>query len=281
MSVLNQLHFHEEESAYAWVEARVWPNGPVCPHCKGTERIGKMQGKTTRIGLYKCYACRKPFTVKVGTIFESSHIKMHVWLQAMFLLSSSKKGISGEGGLVKADETYFGNMDVVTTRTKKGKPGHTSKRVVLALVERGGSVRSFHVQEATKVVVDLVVKDNVARAGRLHTDESKLYSGMDGHFAEHQTVVHSRGQYVKGPKGPERIHTNSAEGHFGIFKRGMKGIYQHCAERHLHRYLAEFDFRYNNRVKLGVNDENDESRTANAVRGVSGKWLTYRTARIG
>src|SRR3712207_6272701 len=167
-SVLSAPRFHDEGAAYAWVEARLWPNGPVCPHCKGAKRIAKLQGKTTRGGLYKCYACRKPFTVKVGTIFESSHLKMHLWLQAIFLMCSSKKGISsnqlhrtlritlksawflshrireamrdgtlsplgGSGNAVEADETYYGARDVITTRTKKGKPGHASKRVVVSL----------------------------------------------------------------------------------------------------------------------------------------------------
>lgn len=313
MSKLNAPHLLNEEAAYAWLEARVWPEGPVCPHCKGNERISKMRGKSTRLGLYKCYACRKPFTVKVGTVFESSHVKLHIWLQAIYLLCSSKKGISsnqlhrtldvtlktawfmshrireamrdgdlapmgGAGGIVEADETYYGPKDTVTTRTKKGKPGHASKRSVVALVERGGSVRSFHVERATKAEVTGILKENVARESRLYTDESKLYGDALEHVAAHETVMHSVGEYVRGPKGPDRIHTNSAEGYFSIFKRGMKGIYQHCSEKHLHRYLAEYDFRYSNRVALGVNDE---ARANRAMRGIVGKRLTYRTASGG
>jgi transposase-like protein len=200
MSALNDRHFCDEEAAYAWIEARLWPNGPVCPHCKGTGRIAKLQGKSTRIGLYKCYGCRKPFNVKVGTIFESSHLKLHIWLQAIFLLCSSKKGIStnqlhrtlritlksawflshrireamrdgslsplgGSGNAVEADETYYGAKDVITTRTRKGKPGHASKRVIVSLVERGGSARSFHVEKGTEAEVTRIVRENVTRVG--------------------------------------------------------------------------------------------------------------------
>ncbi|KPH82509.1 IS1595 family transposase [Bosea vaviloviae] len=303
-SVLSEKHFHNEAAAYAFVEARVWPEGPICPHCGGFERIGKMGGKSTRIGVYKCYQCRKPFTVKVGTVFEASHVPMHLWLQAMFLLSSSKKGISanqlhrtlgvtlktawfmahrvreamrlvgfepmgGAGAVVEADETYFGDKELVTKRTKKGKSGHSSKRAIVALVERGGQARTFHVDRADKVTVTEIVSENIARETRLMTDESRLYADALNHVAEHDHVKHSAGEYVRGD-----INTNTVEGYFSIFKRGMKGIYQHCSEKHLHRYLSEFDFRYNNRVALGVNDT---ARTDAAIRGIVGKRLTYRT----
>lgn len=311
-SVLSAAHFHDEAAAFDWVEARVWPNGPVCPHCGGVERISKMQGKSTRLGTYKCYQCRKPFTVKVGTIFEASHVGMHLWLQAIFLMSSSKKGISsnqlhrtlgvtlktawfmshrireamrdgvltpmgGNGGIVEADETYYGNSKEpkVSERraaegrayTKKGKRAY--KRAIVALVERGGKVRSFHVENADKATVSRIVTDNIARETRLHTDESRLYVGADQYFASHETVKHTAKEYVR-----DDVHTNSAEGFFSIFKRGMKGIYQHCGEKHLHRYLAEYDFRYNNRIALGTNDV---MRAEQAVKGVVGKRLTYRT----
>ncbi|MBX9907277.1 MAG: IS1595 family transposase [Beijerinckiaceae bacterium] len=303
-SVLSDKHFHNEAAAYAFVEARVWPEGPVCPHCGGFERIGKMGGKSTRIGTYKCYQCRKPFTVKVGTVFEASHVPMHLWLQAMFLLSSSKKGISanqlhrtlgvtlktawfmahrvreamrlvgfepmgGSGAIVEADETYFGDKEVVTKRTIRGKAAHSSKRSIVALVERGGRARTFHVERADKVTVTGIVSKNIARETRLMTDESRLYADALDHVAEHDHVKHSAGEYVRGD-----INTNTVEGYFSIFKRGMKGIYQHCSEKHLHRYLSEYDFRYNNRVALGVNDI---ARTEAAVRGIVGKRLTYRT----
>lgn len=304
-SVLNDKHFHNEAAAYAFVEARVWPEGPVCPHCGGFERIGKMGGESTRIGTYKCYQCRKPFTVKVGTVFEASHVPMHLWLQAMFLISSSKKGISsnqlhrtlgvtlktawfmshrireamrtigfepmgGAGEVVEADEAYFGDKEHVTKRTKRGKSAHSSKRSVVALVQRGGKVRSFHVDRADKVTVTAIMAENIAKETRLHTDESRLYGDATKLGIDHESVIHSGAEYVRGD-----VTTNSVEGYFSIFKRGMKGVYQHCSEKHLHRYLSEFDFRYNNRIKLGVNDQ---ARTDAAIRGIVGKRLTYQTA---
>jgi transposase-like protein len=290
-SVLSAKHFHDETAAYAFLEARVWPKGPVCPHCGGVERISKMQGKSTPVGSYKCYQCRSKFTVKVGTVFESSHVKLHIWLQAVALLTSSKKGISanqlhrtlgvtlktawfighrireamrdgklspmgGNGGIVEIDETYHGQVAVprdVTTSgrpyTKSGKTGPSNQRAIVSLVERGGSVRSIHVEHADKSTINLIASRNVAREARVFTDESKLYNDIKGHASDHQKVRHTSGEYVRG-----EVHTNTVENVFSVFKRGMKGTYQHCAEKHLHRYLAEFDFRYNNRTKLGVND---------------------------
>lgn len=309
MSILSDKHFHDEAAAYRWVEARVWPEGPICPHCGGVDRINPMKGKSTRVGTYKCYQCRKPFTVKVGTIFESSHVQMRLWLQAIFLISSSKKGISANqlhrtlgvtlktawfvghrireamkavgvgplGGIgmdVEADETYFGDRDVITKRTKRGKAGHSSKRSIVALVERGGSARTFHVDRADAPTVAGIMNDNIHQRSHVHTDESRLYGHVQHYFAGHHTVVHSGNEYVRYEKD-RTVHTNTVEGYFSVFKRGMKGTYQHCAEKHLHRYLAEFDFRYNNRIALGVNDE---ARADRIVRGIVGKRLTYRTA---
>lgn len=312
MSVLSDRHFHDEAAAYKFVEARIWPNGPICPHCGGTDRNAPMNGKSTRIGAYKCYDCRKPFTVKIGTIFESSHVKMHLWLQAIFLMASSKKGISsnqlhrtlgvtlktawfmshrlreamragglgplgGRGEIVEADETYFGQRAVKrSTKTsgepfiKRGKGGPSNKRAVLSLIERGGSVRSFHVASATKENVAVLVSENIAVESVLFTDESRLYPAVGKTFAAHKTVRHSTGEYVRGV-----VHTNTIESYFSIFKRGMRGTYQHCAEKHLHRYLAEFDFRHNKRVALGVNDV---ARAGRILDGVVGKRLTYETA---
>lgn len=312
MSVLNKKHFHDEKAAYRFVEARVWPDGRVCPHCGIVNESGPLKGSSTRLGTYKCYACRKPFTVKVGTIFEASHIPLHKWLQAIFLLCSSKKGMSsnqlartleitvksawfmshrireamrdgslaplgGEGQVVEADETYHGKVaepkePKVKRRnpyTKGGKVGVGQKRAIVSLVERGGRVRSFHVERADKATVAKIVTDNVSRESRLHTDESRLYLGADGHVAQHETVMHSAKEYARGD-----VNTNTVEGYFSIFKRGMKGVYQHCGEKHLHRYLAEYDFRYNAREALGVDDE---ARTVKAVKGIVGKRLTYRT----
>ncbi|HEY5306041.1 MAG TPA: IS1595 family transposase [Pseudolabrys sp.] len=312
-SVLNEAHFHDEAAAYAWVEARVWPEGPICPHCGGVDRISPMKGKSTRPGMFKCYQCRKPFNVKVNTIFEASHVPLHQWLQAMFLMASSKKGVSanqihrtlgcslktawfighrlreamkalsvgplgGEGKVVEVDETYFGNIPEENRPkfTKSGKPvsknpgGPKNKRAILSLVERGGNVRSFHPATAHGDDIAKIVRDNIARESRLHTDESRLYHRVGKEFSAHETVVHSAFEYARGD-----ITTNTIESVFSVFKRGMKGTYQHCSEKHLHRYLAEFDFRYNNRIALGVNDV---ERTENLVRGIVGKRLTYETA---
>ena len=303
MSILSQLHLQNEESAYVWVEAHIWPNGPVCPHCNGTERISKMEGKATRIGLYKCYTCRKQFNVKVGTIFEKSHVPMHLWLQAFYLIAGSKKGISsnqlhrtlgitlksawflshrireamragslavpmggaGGSGIVEADETFIGRRAGVA----KAKGGVKHKNAILSLVERGGEIRSFHVENADASSIAPVLRANVAKEARLMTDEAKYYRVVGADFAEHGRVNHGAGEYVKGD-----AHTNTLESYYSVFKRGMKGIYQHCSEKHLHRYVAEFDFRYNARVALGVNDE---QRAAKMVKGVKGKRLTYRT----
>ena len=228
---------------------------------------------------------------------------LHKWLQVVHLLCCSKKGVSshqihrllevtyktawfmthrlrqamrtgtlgplgGEGKVVEADETYFGSKDVVTKRTIRGKSGLASKRAVVALVERGGSLRAFHVARADKANVGAVLRENVAREATLVTDESRLYHAVGAEFAAHERVNHSLGEYVRG-----EAHTNTLEGYFSVFKRGMKGIYQHCREKHLHRYLAEFEFRHSNRAGVGVGDG---ERAARALAGAVGKRLTYR-----
>lgn len=275
-------------------------------------RIKALQGKSTRPGVYKCNECRKPFSVTVGTVFERSHIPLNKWLYAVHLMTSSEKGISahqlhrtlgvtyksawfmahriresmgdnvkapmgGGGQIVEADETYFGKYDEHRERktprrgvmpTKGGKVGVGQKRAIVTLVERGGSARSFHVASADKDNVRAIILRNVYRDSRLMTDESKLYHGMGEKYLSHETVKHSRKEYARGD-----VNTNSAEGYFSVFKRGMKGVYQHCKEKHLHRYLAEFDFRFNNRIALGVNDK---ERADNATKAIRGKRLTYR-----
>jgi transposase-like protein len=299
-SVLSDKHFHNEAAAYAFVEARLWPNGPICPHCGGVDRISKMGGKSTRIGAYKCYQCRKPFTVKIGTIFEASHVPMRHWLQAIFLMSSSKKGVSsnqlhrtlgctlktawfishrlreamratglepmgGAGKPVEVDETYIGRLADVP----KQRAGGAHKNVVLTLVERGGSARSFHVDGTSIADIAPILRENISRESRLMTDEARHYKEVGREYASHEAVNHGREEYVRGD-----ITTNTVEGYYSIFKRGMKGVYQHCKEKHLHRYLSEFDFRYSNRVALGVDDV---ARAERALKGVVGKRLTYRT----
>ena len=303
-SVLDEPRFRNEPAAYAYVEAIVWPNGRVCPHCGVVDKSGALKGRSTRIGVYKCYACRKPFTVKVGTIFESSHIKLHVWLQAMHLLCSSKKGMSthqlsrilgitlqtawflshrireammdlrlddagplgGANQVVEIDETYIGGR----ARNRKGRV--PEKQPVVSLVERDGKVRSFHVPNVTGQSLRPVIVENVNKATFIMTDESPVYPGIGREFAGHGTVNHSIEEYVRAAFW----HTNTAEGYFSILKRGIVGVYHHVSEVHLHRYLAEFDFRHNNRMALGVNDT---ERADRAARGVIGKRLTYRTTR--
>jgi transposase-like protein len=301
-SNLSAPHLHDDAAALAYLEATLWPGGPTCPHCGATDRIYTLKGKSTRPGVRKCGHCRKPFTVTVGTIFERSHVPLRKWLQAICLMTSSKKGISarqlhrilrvkyqtawfmghrireamrdgslepigGFGHAVEADETFIGRKEGV----EKPKGGYSHKHAVLSLVERGGKVRSVHIDDLTKETIAGTVRENLDRESWLMTDDAKHYHEVGAEMAGHSTVNHSAGEYVD----PENatIHTNTIEGYFGLFKRGMKGIYQHCAEKHLHRYLAEFDFRYNNRIALGVDDQ---ERAERALLGVVGKRLTYR-----
>jgi len=309
MSHLSAPHFHDEEAAYAFVEARIWPHGATCPKCGERERVSKMRGKSTRIGSYKCYACRKPFTVKIGTVFEASHVPMHFWLQAIYLMCASKKGVSSNqlhrtlgvtlktawfmshrireamrsgdlapfgsgGGAVEADETFIGNDRTVKPKGDKKGRGYAHKHKVLALVDRAsGKVRSMVVADIKAKTLAPILRENIAKEARLMTDEATQYTKVGREFAQHGVVRHTIGEYGIGD-----IHTNTAEGYFSIFKRGMRGVYQHCAKKHLHRYVAEFEFRYNNRIALGVNDP---MRAETALAGVVGKRLTYRTARGG
>jgi transposase-like protein len=299
-SSLSAPHFHDEAKAFAYVEARVWPNGPTCPHCGGVERISAMKGKSTRQGLYKCYQCRKPFTVRMGTIFESSKVALHVWLQAMYLIAGSKKGISSNqlartlgltvktawflshrireamregglapfgagGGAVEVDETYIGRK--AGTPLPKGGWGH--KMTVLGLIDRNtGRSRFFHVDKGGAQIQSIVM-ENLSREARLMTDEHTMYKKIGREFAEHSAVHHYNKEYVRGD-----VTTNTIEGAFSIFKRGMRGVYQHCAEKHLHRYLAEFEFRYSHRAATG---SNDADRADAMLRGIVGKRLTYQT----
>ena len=311
MDVFSAPHFRDDTEARKVLEAVLWPDGPVCPHCGVVNRAYS----TKRPGVFRCAEklCRKDFSVTMKTVMERSHIALHKWMQAFALMTASKKGFSakqlertldityrtawfmahrvreamragglgplgGNGGIVEADETYFGNVPEskrVPSPTRKGRPftkggkvGVGGKRAIVSLVERGGRVRSFHPANADGESVAAIVRENIARETRLHTDESRLYTKVGAEFAAHETVNHSAKEYARGD-----VTTNSVEGYFSIFKRGMRGVYQHCGEKHLHRYLAEYDFRYNHRVKLGFNDG---ERAALAVKGASGKRLTYR-----
>jgi transposase-like protein len=300
-SLLSASHFHDEAAALAFIEARIWPNGPVCPRCGETTRAGRLNAKNAKLGMCKCYVCRKPFAVTVGTVMESSHIPLHIWLQAMHLLCTSKKGISsnqlhrtlgvtlksawflshrireamttlgvesmgGAGAIIEIDETFIGKKEGVPVRR-----GYAHKHAIMTLVERGKGSRSFHVQGTAAADLLPIIKANVASGSHIMTDEAGQYAHLGKHFTEHDFVRHSAGEYGRGV-----VHTNTVEGFYSVFKRGMKGIYQHCSEGHLHRYVTEFDFRYNNRVRLGVDDV---ERTDHALKGIVGKRLTYRTTR--
>jgi transposase-like protein len=307
MSVLSQPQFHDEAAAFAYVEAELWPNGPICPHCGGFDRISAIKpnpAKRVRLGLKFCGQCRKQFTVRMGTIFEESKLPMTKWLQAIFLMCSSKKGVSahqlhrtlettyktawflahrireamhsGElapfgpgGGAVEVDETFIGREPGVEV-----KRAFHHKLKVLALVDRDtGRVRSMVVDDLRPETIAPILAANISHEARLLTDEAHVYKRIGRDFADHGTVNHKRDEYVS--LADPTIYTNTIEGVFSIFKRGMKGVYQHCDQKHLHRYLAEFDFRYSNRIALGIDDQ---ARAMTALKGVVGRRLTYRSA---
>jgi transposase-like protein len=298
-SVLSDARFHNEKAAFAYVEAQLWPDGPICPHCQATgDKIGKLNGKTTRTGLYKCYGCRKPFTVRIGTIFEDSHLPLRLWLQTIHLLCASKKGIStrqlqrmlgcgmktawhlghrirlamapdgsagplgGVGKTIEADETELARSR--KTRRPAGFRRSTHNPKVMSLVERGGKIRS----------VTLDHRGVATHLRKMAHKDSRIVSDMAQHyklqgFAAHETVDHHKFEWVRGD-----VHTNTLEGFFSIVKRGLIGVYQHVDAKHLDRYLAEFDFRQNTRAKLGIDDSR---REAIAIQGAKGKRLIYET----
>ena len=290
--------FTDETAAREALEAVRWPNGPVCPHCGSVEGIAALTTKSARPGLKYCNACKGQFTVTVGSVFERSKVPLTKWWLASHLLGSSKKGISshqlhrtlgvtyktawfmamrireamdeknpgkigGGGKHVEADETYIGRK----ANTAK-KAAYHHKMAVVSLVERGGKARSFHVDRTTSKNIAPILARHVDRASTLNTDEAEHYRTIGREFTAHQSVSHGRGEYVKGTAS-----TNTIEGFYSIFKRGMKGTYQHCSEAHLQRYLTEFDFRYSNRSALGVEDT---ERTEKVMQGIAGKRVTYR-----
>lgn len=295
--------FTDEEAARAHLESIRWPSGPVCPHCGGTERNSRLTGKSHRPGLLFCGDCRSQFSVTVGTVFERSKIPLHKWVLATHLLCSSKKGISSHqlhrtlgvtyktawfmthrireamrvdseppfgqgGGQVEIDETYIGQE----RPRQHGHRGGHHKRKVLSLVDRTtGRAKSIVVDRVSAKHLVPILRKNIAREAHILSDDASWYSPLSLAFAKHDSVNHSKYEYVRPLE--RTIHTNTIEGFFSIFKRGMRGVYQHCAKAHLHRYLAEFDFRYSNRAKLGVDDS---QRAALALKGICGKRLTYR-----
>lgn len=293
--------YHDENAAREHLEALRWPNGPICPHCGVVGNAAKLEGKSTRPGVYKCRDCRKPFSATVGTVFERSKIPLTKWLLATALLASSKKGMSshqihrtlgvtyktawfmthrireamreeqtgplGEGGgVVEADET-FGNERKPRRAGKKGR-GYHHKTKVLTLVERGGKARSFHVPNVNAATLAPILRDQISADAKLMTDEGSQYTKVGREFASHGVTAHGIGEYVRGD-----IHSNTVESYFSIFKRGLMGAYHHVSEEHLKRYLCEFDFRHNYRTALGVDDA---ERARTVLRGIAGKRLTYQ-----
>ena len=291
--------FHDDNAARAYLEASRWPNGALCPHCGGVDKNKRMEGAKHRPGLFQCGDCRKQFTVTVGTVFERSKVPLSKWMLATHLMASSKKGISAHqlhrsigvtyktawfmfhrireamtdstgsgfgsnGGVVEGDETFIGR--------DPGKPvrrgvGHKMK--VLTLVDRStGRAKSVVVDDLKIKTLLPILKANIAKEATIHTDEAMQYDNLDQHFASHASVNHGADEYVRG-----EVTTNTVEGYFSIFKRGMKAVHQHCGKQHLHRYAAEFAFRYSNR---SANDIEDTERAALILRGAEGKRLTYR-----
>jgi transposase-like protein len=297
-SVLSAERFHNEDAAFEYVEAQLWPNGPICPHCGNADatKIGRLTGKTTRTGLRKCYACRKPFTVRMGSIFEDSHLPLRLWLQAIHLLCSSKKGIStrqlqrtlgcgmktawhlghrirfamdpgftgpigGEGKTVEIDDMELGR----SPKSRRHPDGRKANMKVLSLVERGGDIRSVVLDHRG---IGPRIQEHLDRKSRLVSDSAPVFKFTGA--AEHEAVDHSKYEWAR-----DDVHTNTLEGFFSIFKRGIVGIYHHIDSKHFERYAAEFDFRMNTRAKLGIDDS---QRAAIAVQRAKGKRLTYQTA---
>src|SRR6056297_713624 len=314
MSVLSKPYMHDEAAAFAHVESIIWSNGPICPHCGVVDGAYRLTGVRTkpskknpegkeRHGLWKCRECRKQFTVRKGTIFEESHLPLHLWLQAIHLMVCSKKGISshqlhrvlgityksawflthrirecmrsgdlapmgGGGGEVEVDETFIGNDRTIKPKGEKKGRGYAHKHKMLTLVDRNTRrAKSIVVDDLKASTLVPILQENIDREAVIYTDEAGQYKNLSRDFDGHDFVCHGQGEYGRGT-----VYTNTVEGFYSIFKRGMKGVYQHCGKQHLHRYAAEFDFRYNNRVANGVEDA---ERGSIALLGAAGKRLTY------
>ena len=309
-SDLTAAVYTDADKAREYLESVRWPEGPICPHCGVIDSATQLQGNAHRVGLYQCKECSKQFSVTVGTLYERSHIPLNKWLLATHLIASSKKGISahqlfrnlgfgsyrtawfmahrireglkpskpepigGEGKTVEADSTYIGGKETNKHRSKRNSKniGGLGKQTVFALVEREGGVRSYHMQTVNagtlRPILSAQIKD--AQKTALMTDGEGQYRILVDMFGSHEAVNHSIGEYVRG-----NAHTNTIEGYFAILKRGINGVYHHVSEAHLKRYLAEFDFRYNEREALGVDDA---QRTLKALKGIEGRRLTYRRA---
>jgi transposase-like protein len=305
--LLQNKIFQDDDKAREWLEARVWPNGPICPHCGATDDdVTKLEGTKHRPGVYQCNECREQFTVTVKTVFERSKIPLSKWLAALFLMAASKKGISahqvhrmlgisykstwfmmhrlreamrehfpetdgglgGDGKTVEVDGTFVGGKDKNKHAHKRHGRGGMDKEPVLALVERGGRVRAHHVPAVDADTLRPILKAHLDGASVVYTDGDGAMRLLGAELDKHEWVNHGIGEYVRGD-----AHTNTIEGYFSILKRGITGTYHHVSQQHLKRYLAEFDFRYNERSSLGVEDA---ERAARLAKGITGKRLTYR-----
>jgi len=305
MNVLSKPEFHDEAKAREWLETELWPSGPICPHCGVVNEATGLQGKAHRPGVYQCNACREQFTVTVGTLYERSKVPLNKWLAATHLMMASKKGMSaleigrllglskktawflchrireslrqtnlepigGKGKIVEIDETFVGGLEKNKHRSKRKHvgTGGAGKEAVFSLVERGGRVQSHHVASVTAKTLRPIIKAQVDGKTLVMTDEGATAKSLGKGFKKHGMVNHSIGEYVRGD-----IHTNTIEGYFSILKRGVVGTYHHVSQQHLKRYLAEFDYRYNEREALGVTDE---MRMKKSIPGIVGRRLTYR-----
>ncbi|GAC1354907.1 MAG: IS1595 family transposase [Variovorax sp.] len=306
-AILNQPQFQDPDKAREYLEALRWSAGVICPHCGVVDGHYHLKGKATRPGVYKCGSCSDQFTVTVGTVFERSKVGLHLWLQAVHLMSASKKGIRakqlermlgvtyktawfmchrireamnsnstpmlggpGSSGVVEADETFWGvaaDEEGIKYPASVFK-GSAHKMKIFSLVERDGDKRTFHVPNVNAATLGPILKAQVSQSARLMTDEAGYYKTPGKHFTSHQTTNHSRGEYARGD-----VTSNTVESSFAILKRGLMGTFHSVSEKHLQRYCTEFDFRWNYRQSQGYSDV---ARADAVLKGIAGKRLTYR-----
>jgi len=310
-NIFSAKHFHDEEAAREWFETARWPDGPVCPFCGSLKHYATKKAGRYRCGEKECRkdftvttktvmershckltqwamafwlaaSSKKGFSAHqlhraLGCQYNTAWFLHHRVMEAMReggldVRPFDEAPLGGAGEVVEVDETYIGKISQPRTHARAGYPirkrsGTMDKNTILSLVHRGGKVRSFHVPRATKETVLKILRDNIAHESAVHTDESRIYDKLGDFFASHESVNHSKKEYASG-----NVTTNTVEGYFSVFKRGMRGVYQHCSEKHLHRYVAEFDFRFNRREALGWTDE---ERCIAAIRAGDGKRLTY------